>query len=347
MSIIYSQQIVHQLELILNNFSGRTIFLLTEENTEKLCLPFIQQLIEKYQIPFITVTPGEAGKSLQSVEKVWKFLSKTGADRKSLLINLGGGMLTDLGGFAASTFKRGIEFINIPTTLLAQVDASIGGKTGVNFNGLKNEIGVFKEPLAVLINTGFLKTLDHENFLSGYAEMLKHGLIKDPAHWNELLAFNTKQIDYSALQKIISHSVNIKKWHVTNDPTEKNIRKALNFGHTIGHAIESLALHKNTPILHGYAVAYGMITELYLSSKKTGFPHSEMCDINKWITNIYGKFDIETTDFKTLYEFMTHDKKNENCKINFTLLSGIGHVKINESCTREMIFEVLEYYKTL
>ena len=345
--ILYSRQLVQQLEQIINDFDGRKIFFLTEENTEKLCLPYIQPLIEKYSISGTVIKPGENAKSVSSVEQVWQFLSQSGADRKSLLINIGGGMLTDLGGFAASSFKRGIAFVNIPTTLLAQVDASIGGKTAINFNGLKNEIGIFNEPLAVIINTDFLKTLDSENFLSGYAEMLKHGLIKDRNHWDELMNFNITRIDYSHLQEIISHSVDIKKWHVENDPTENNIRKALNFGHTIGHAIESYALHKGTPMLHGYAVAYGMMAELYLSHKILGFPLEEMQKINQWLIDTYSKFSVQSTDFEALYELMTHDKKNENSKINFTLLSGIGQVEINKNCSRELVLEALEYYSNL
>ena len=343
-TIIYSREIVQQSEQIISNFEGRKIFFLTEENTEKLCLPHLKPLIEKYRISGAVIKPGENAKSISSVEQVWQFLSQSGADRKSLLINIGGGMLIDLGGFAASTFKRGISFVNIPTTLLAQVDASIGGKTGINFNGLKNEIGVFNEPFAVLINTDFLKTLDNENFLSGYAEMLKHGLIKDGDHWNELMNFDLEHVNYYHLQEIISHSVDIKKWHVENDPTEKNIRKALNFGHTFGHAFESYALHKGTPILHGYAIAYGMMAELYLSHKVSGFPFEKMQKINQWLINTYRKFSVKSEDFDILYNLMTHDKKNENSKINFTLLSGIGQVEINKNCSLELLFEALEYY---
>lgn len=346
-TIIFSQQIEKELEKIISRFPSGKVFLLTEEVPEKKCLPQIQSLIDKYDIRKITIGGGETNKSLRSVELVWEFLSRSGADRKSLLINLGGGMLTDLGGFAASTFKRGIAFVNIPTTLLAQVDASLGGKTGINFNGLKNEIGVFREPESVLINTTFLKTIDKNNFLSGYAEMIKHALIKSPEHWTELQEYDPDRIDYGSLEKIIAHSVAVKDWHVQADPTEKNIRKALNFGHTAGHAFESYALHGNRPILHGYAVVYGMIVELYLSCIITGFDEKEMRFISGWLLRHYGKFAIVREDYDGLYELMTHDKKNEADRINFTLLSGIGRVEINQHCSKELVFDALDAYRKM
>jgi 3-dehydroquinate synthase len=346
-NIIFSQKVAFELEKIIQQFPAGKIFLLTEEVPEKLCLPLIAEMIERYGIKTVSILGGETNKSIRSVEQVWEFLSKNRADRKSLLINIGGGMLTDLGGFAASTFKRGMAFVNIPTTLLAQVDASLGGKTGINFNGLKNEIGVFKEPDAVIINTGFLKTIDHENFLSGYAEMLKHGLIKSPEHWEELMAYDLQNIDYASLQEIIAHSVAVKEWHVANDLTEQNIRKALNFGHTVGHAFESYALHSGRPVLHGFAVVYGMIVELYLSAKICGFPQTQLDEISSWLLDVYGKFGIETSDYDALYELMTHDKKNEGSRINFTLITKIGEVAINQDCSKELIFEALDYYSKL
>ena len=346
-NIIFSQKAASELEKIVQQFPLGKVFLLTEEVPQKLCMPLIAPVIEKYQIKVTSIKGGETNKSIGSVEQVWQFLSKNGADRKSLLINIGGGMLTDLGGFAASTFKRGMAFVNIPTTLLAQVDASLGGKTGINFNGLKNEIGVFNEPDAVIINTNFLKTIDHNNFLSGYAEMLKHGLIKNPTHWDELMEYTLNEINYDLLQEIISHSVAVKNWHVQNDLTEQNIRKALNFGHTAGHAFESYALHSGRPILHGFAVVYGMIVELFLSAKVCGFNQTQLNQICHWMLDIYGKFNIKPSDYDALYELMTHDKKNEGNRINFTLLSKIGQVEINRDCSKELIFEALDFYRQL
>jgi 3-dehydroquinate synthase len=346
-NIVFSQHIGDELKKIVEKYPSGKVFLLTEQTAARICMPVIEPVLDEFSIPKVIIASGEENKNIQSVGQVWDFLSNHSADRKSLLINLGGGMLTDLGGFAASTFKRGMDFVNIPTTLLAQVDASLGGKTGFNFNGLKNEIGVFKEPEAVLINTNFLKTIDRENFLSGYAEMLKHGLIKSVMHWQELMSYDLDEIDYTALEEVIAHSVAIKEWHVINDLTEQNIRKALNFGHTAGHAFESYAMKTGHPILHGYAVVYGMIVELYLSLRKCGLEISELEDISAWLIAKYGKFEIKESDYEALYQLMTHDKKNEGNRINFTLIPEVGKVEINVNCSKELILEALEYYMNL
>lgn len=345
--IIFSTSVENELLPFIKNYPAGKVFLATEERVDKLWVSKFDTFFAQQQIKKVVIPAGENNKKISSVEKIWAFLSENGGDRKSLLINIGGGMLTDLAGFAASTFKRGIDFLNIPTTLLSQVDASVGGKTGINFNGLKNEIGAFKEPVAVIINTLFLTTIDNENFISGYAEMIKHGLIRSNDHLHELQKFNYNSVDYDLLQEIIRHSVDIKKHFVENDLTENNIRKALNLGHTIGHAFESMAMQQNRPILHGFAVAYGMIAELYLAMKICNFPKNEIEWITKWLLNVYGKFEIESGDFETLYKLMTHDKKNEAGKINFTLISAIGQIEINQNCTKELIFEALEYYREL
>ena len=235
------------------------LFILVDEHTQHLCLPLINAFEELKQAEVITIGAGDIHKNLETLAHVCGALGTRGATRHSLMINLGGGMVTDLGGFAASTFKRGIKYINIPTTLLAMVDASVGGKTGINFNGLKNEIGVFSPAEYVLIETEFLKTLDTQNLLSGYAEMLKHGLISTTRHWAELLNFDMNHIDYKMLQTLVAESVQIKENIVEQDQFEKGIRKALNLGHTVGHAFESLALETNRPVLHGYDVAWGIV----------------------------------------------------------------------------------------
>ena len=253
-------------------------------------------------------------------------------------------MVTDLGGFAASTFKRGINYINIPTTLLSMVDASVGGKTGINFMGLKNEIGVFNNARTVILDTHFLKTLDAENILSGYAEMLKHGLISNEEMWAELMNFDLEQPDLGKLSGMVARSVAVKERIVTEDPTEKGIRKALNLGHTAGHAFESLALQRK-PVLHGYAVAWGLVCELYLSCVKTGFPTDKMRQTVSFIKEHYGKMDITCDDYPTLLELMTHDKKNVAGVINFTLLGGIGDIRINQTATKEEIYEALDFYR--
>ena len=265
------------------------------------------------------------------------------------MVNLGGGMVTDLGGFAASTFKRGLNYINIPTTLLAMVDASVGGKTGINFGGLKNEIGVFSTARSVILDTTFLRTMDNENMLSGYAEMLKHGLISnDTGMWAELLNFDIDVPDYHQLSRMLEDSVKVKERIVEEDPTEKGIRKALNLGHTVGHAFESFAMSPISPIrpiLHGYAVAYGLVCELYLSTVKTGFPTDKMRQTVRFIFDHYGRMPITCDDYPTLLELMTHDKKNTGTDINFTLLGNIGDIRINQTATTQEIEEALDFYR--
>ena len=259
-------------------------------------------------------------------------------------------MVTDLGGFAASTFKRGIEFINLPTTLRAMVDASVGGKTGINFNGLKNEIGVFNEARYVIMDTEFLRTLDTKNLLSGYAEMLKHGLISNETIWAELLNFDLQAPDYKRLQTMLGQSVKVKQNIVKADPLEKGLRKALNFGHTFGHAFESFSLqhateHQTEPLLHGYAVAFGLICELYLSAKKAGFPTEKLHQTVHFIRENYGTLPITCDHYDTLINLMQHDKKNVKGKINFTLLANIGDIRINQTATTEEIKEALDFFR--
>ena len=320
------------------------IFLLADETTQKACVPLIADFDCLKGAQTIVIGATDTHKTIESLAHVWEELGKGGATRHTLLINIGGGMVTDLGGFAASTFKRGINYINIPTTLLSMVDASVGGKTGINFRGLKNEIGVFNNAASVILDTQFLRTLDQENILSGYAEMLKHGLISNEQMWAELLNFEVEAPDFGLLQSMVEESVAVKQRIVTEDPTEQGIRKALNLGHTAGHAFESFALQKH-PILHGYAVAYGLICELYLSAVKTGFPSDKMHQTVSFIKAHYGKMTITCDDYPTLLELMTHDKKNTAGIINFTLLGGIGDIRINQTATQEEIYEALDFYR--
>ena len=319
-------------------------FLLADETTQKACVPLIADFDCLKGAQTIIIGATDTHKTLESLAHVWEELGKGGATRHTLLINIGGGMVTDLGGFAASTFKRGINYINIPTTLLSMVDASVGGKTGINFRGLKNEIGVFNNAASVILDTQFLRTLDQENILSGYAEMLKHGLISNEQMWAELLNYDIEAPDFGLLQSMVEESVAVKQRIVTEDPTEQGIRKALNLGHTAGHAFESFALQKH-PILHGYAVAYGLICELYLSAVKTGFPSDKMHQTVSFIKAHYGKMTITCDDYPTLLELMTHDKKNTAGIINFTLLGGIGDIRINQTATKEEIYEALDFYR--
>ena len=321
------------------------IFVLTDETTQQLCWPKIKNFKALKNSTPIIIKATDTHKNLDTLSHVWQVLSNGGATRHSLMINLGGGMVTDLGGFAASTFKRGIDFINIPTTLLAMVDASVGGKTGINFGGLKNEIGVFSDSRFVIINTQFLDTLDHDNICSGYAEMLKHGLISDEHTWAELVTFDLDTPDLSQLQRMVAESIKVKERIVEADPHEHGIRKALNLGHTMGHAFESFAMRRGTPILHGYAVAYGLISELYMSARKTAFPTDSMHQTVRFIRENYGTFNITCDDYPTLIELMHHDKKNTSGIINFTLLGNVGDIRINQTANEEEIKEALDFFR--
>ncbi len=321
------------------------IFVLTDETTQQLCWPKIKNFKALKDCTPIIIKATDTHKNLDTLSQVWQALSNGGATRHSLMINLGGGMVTDLGGFAASTFKRGIDFINIPTTLLAMVDASVGGKTGINFGGLKNEIGVFSDSRFVIINTQFLDTLDHDNICSGYAEMLKHGLISDERTWAELVTFDLENPDLSKLQRMVAESIKVKERIVEADPHEHGIRKALNLGHTMGHAFESFAMRRGTPILHGYAVAYGLISELYMSARKTAFPTDRMHQTVRFIRENYGTLNITCDDYPTLIELMHHDKKNTSGIINFTLLGNVGDIRINQTANEEEIKEALDFFR--
>ena len=343
--IIRCNHIARDLAQLLQSLNYDGLFLLTDSNTYNACLPLINSLPEIQTAKKFSIPAGDENKNVESLSKVWKFLSDNGATRKSLLINLGGGMLTDLGGFAAATFKRGIRFINVPTTLLAVVDAAVGGKTGINFNGLKNEVGTFTPAEAVLLESDFFKTLDRENFLSGYSEMIKHGLLDSEKEWQKIMSFDIDTVDYEILKDLMFTSVGIKEKIVEQDPTEKGIRKALNLGHTIGHAFESLSYELNRPVLHGYAIAWGLVCELYLSLKKTGFPQDKLTKTIYLIKENYGVLPLDCKQYDRLYELMQHDKKNESTEVNFTLLGNIGDIKINQTANKEEIFEALDFYR--
>ena len=342
--VVISENLTEALATAIAECEHDRTFILVDETTERCCLPIVSGLDRVRGAQIIVIGATDSHKTLESLSHVWEALGEGGATRHSLLINIGGGMVTDLGGFAASTFKRGINYINIPTTLLSMVDASVGGKTGINFRGLKNEIGVFSNASTVILDTTFLKTLDAENICSGYAEMLKHGLISNEKMWAELINFDLARPDLQQLQTMVADSVAVKQRIVTEDPLEQGIRKALNLGHTVGHAFESFAL-KHSPILHGYAVAYGLISELYLSTVKTGFPSDKMHQTVSFIKEHYGKMAITCDDYPTLLELMTHDKKNVAGTINFTLLGGIGDIRINQTATKEDIYEALDFYR--
>ncbi len=344
-NIIFSANITKSLDEAVAAIAHDRTFILTDETTAKLCRPLVESCAALNEATDIVIGATDTHKTLETLAGVWKALGDGGASRHSLLICLGGGMVTDLGGFAAATFKRGMACINIPTTLLSMVDAAVGGKTGINFNGLKNEIGAFSDPRAVIVSTDFLRTLDSENLRSGYAEMLKHGLISNQKAWADLLTFDLEKPDFALLQGRVEESIAVKEKIVTEDPHEHGIRKALNLGHTVGHAFESFALEEERPVLHGYAVAWGLVCELYLSCIKCGFPQKKMRQTLAFVKAHYGSFVFTCDHYERLLAFMLHDKKNEGGIINFTLLGEVGDIRLNQSATKEEIFEMLDFFR--
>jgi len=345
--VFIGNEVFDVLSETLKPYQGTKIFILVDENTLEHC---ITKLITHNEIlhnaEILEIDSGEENKTLEVCYQLWKTLADYKADRKSLLINLGGGVITDMGGFIASTYKRGIDFMNIPTTLLAQIDASVGGKTGVDFEGLKNIIGVFNEPQGVFIYPEFLKTLDKRQMLSGYAEALKHALIKDAAYWSVLKEGMLS--DAENWTALITRSVHIKNDIVLNDPLEKNERKLLNFGHTIGHAIESFSLANDQhPLCHGEAIAIGMVCESYISNKANRMSKADLADISSTVNNFYTPYELHQSNYHSYIELMGNDKKNENDAINFTLLSAIGKGDFNKEIGVELILESLNYYNTI
>ncbi|SFU72021.1 3-dehydroquinate synthase [Pustulibacterium marinum] len=327
-----------------NNYSK--IFILVDSNTNANCLPvFLPQLVTNCEVEIIEIEAGEIHKNIETCTGVWNAISELGGDRKSLMINLGGGVVTDLGGFVAATYMRGINFINIPTTLLSMVDASVGGKTGIDLGTLKNQVGVFCTPEMVLISTDFLNTLPSNEMRSGMAEMLKHGLIADENYWNFFK--NLQNLTLEDLDKLIYDSVIIKNNVVLQDLKESNLRKTLNFGHTLGHAIESFFLNdeSKTTLLHGEAIAIGMILAAHLSHQKLNFSIEKVDEIKSVILNYFEKVAIEENDLDTIISLMKHDKKNTYGTINFVLLEGIGNPTIDIKVDNNMILKAFEYYK--
>ena len=345
--LIFSNDVASQLDALVEKYNPSKLFVLVDANTRQLVLPKLtceSTAIAKALV--IEIEAGDKNKNIESLMHIWSQLVEGGATRKSLMINLGGGVVTDIGGFAGATFKRGIRFINVPTTLLSAVDAAVGGKTGINFHGYKNEIGAFCEAEAVIISTCFLATLSGEELLSGYAEMLKHGLISNADTYNRLLANDVANINAEDMLQLLQESVMVKKRVVEEDPTEKGIRRALNLGHTAGHAFESLALQRKSPIPHGYAVAWGLVVELVLSNMQLQFPSSELTRLATYIYENYGAFQITCDDYQALIEFMRHDKKNDSAnEINFTMLKSVGDIHIDCNAKEDDIKAALDIYR--
>ncbi len=335
------------LELLLENLienSYSQVIILVDENTEKLCLPILDKYL--FNTKIIKIKSGEQQKTLEIAQYIWNELMRFNTSKNSVLLNLGGGVIGDIGGFCAATFKRGLDFINIPTTLLAMIDASIGGKTGIDFNGVKNTIGIITDPKAIYIYPDFLNSLPKEEMINGFAEVIKHALIVDLDLWEKL-----KKVDVFESQKlnsIINDNIKIKIKIVAKDPFEQNERKLLNFGHTIGHAIESYSLkHDQKPLKHGEAIAIGMICEAFLSREMIDLSNKELRSLSEYILRFFPKYSFKSILSPDLIGFMYHDKKNIGEEINFTLLKRIGKGSVNHVCTEHQIARALNYYDSL
>jgi len=344
-TISFNEQGYLSLNNHLKNTNYSKVFILCDTNTKIDCVPvFLANIETDFTHDILEIEPGEESKNIDICLGLWEALSEHGADRKSVIINIGGGVVTDLGGFVASTFKRGIDFINIPTSLLAMVDASIGGKTGIDLGSLKNQIGVINTPELIVVDTAFLETLPQLEMRSGLAEMLKHGLIHDVKYWNKLKDLSQSTIE--DLDQLIYESIIIKKDIVAKDPTEQGLRKTLNYGHTLGHAIESYFMDNDGKqrLLHGEAVAIGIILANYLSVKYCGFSEEKNEAIKHIIKTIYGHVELLETDYAPIIELLKYDKKNEHGNINFVLLEAIGKAKTNCIVDNETIIEAFKFY---
>lgn len=323
-------------------------FILVDNHTNEYCLPlFLSSIATELEFEIIEIEAGEEQKNIKTCVELWEVMIELGADRKSILINLGGGVLTDLGGFVASTFKRGIDFIHVPTTLLAMVDAAIGGKNGIDLGALKNQVGCIVPPKCILIHSEFLHTLDSRQMRSGLAEMFKHGLILDKAYWNKLKDLNS--LSTNDLSHLIQQSIQLKIDVVNDDMYEKGIRKILNFGHTLGHAIESCFLEKENSkqLLHGEAIAIGMILESYISWKLNLLSKEEYSEINYFLSDVFERVHFNSSDIENIIQILQYDKKNENGKLQFVLLNSIGNAIINQNVDNTLIYEAFtDYAKT-
>ena len=318
------------------------IMVIVDNNTLEHCYPLVNAGLPAHET--ITIPPGESFKTLETCTIIWGHMTSVNLDRKSLIINLGGGVIGDMGGFCAATYKRGIDFINLPTTLLAQVDASVGGKLGIDFEGYKNHIGLFRNPEKVIIYPEFLKTLPKSELRSGFAEVIKHCLIADADYWGELIKGSWNDQSWQA---IVKHSVGVKSRVTNQDPEEKGLRKILNFGHTIGHAVESFFLETEKPLLHGEAIALGMIAEAYLSVKKSGLTAPQLEQIINYVCGIYEKIKLPDPALSKISQLTIQDKKNEKGKINASLLEKIGTATFDISISENDIQEALEFYQNV
>jgi 3-dehydroquinate synthase len=319
------------------------VFVLVDSNTHQHCWPILKIALLEFTPSLIVVPAGEQHKTLETCQTIWQQLMMLRADRKAVVLNLGGGVLGDMGGFCAATFKRGLDFIQLPTTLLAQVDASVGGKLGVDFEGVKNSIGLFKSPQAVYLHPPFFQTLPKAELYSGYAEMIKHALLQQQMPWRSFLPAEFPPRDW---QSSIEASIAVKKNIVAQDPLEQGLRKQLNLGHTIGHAIESLSWKTPTPLLHGEAVAIGTLLAAYLSWRLLGWPVGELETLNQYIRSLYAPYDLTLLNRAAIWELILQDKKNSHQQTSFTLLRADGTVAIDVAVSQTLVEEALDYYQT-
>ena len=348
--ILYMTETIHignnvlqELPELLKNRAFSKVAVLVDENTLALCYPLLKPYLPEHDL--IQIQSGEKHKTLQTCEYIWQRMTEINLDRWSVLVNLGGGVIGDMGGFCAALFKRGMFFVQVPTTLLAQVDASVGGKTGIDFHGLKNHIGVYKDPQAVFINPSFLQTLPPRQLKSGYAEMIKHWLIADAEVFNSQRHVGLFVEDW---EELIRHSVGIKANVVEVDPLESGYRKVLNFGHTVGHAVETYLMEKpDRQLLHGEAIAVGMLCEAWLSVKHELLEQQELDKIETFLISIYEKVKLTEDDIQKIAQFALQDKKNTRATINCTLLNGIGHAVYDQPITVQEIIASLRYYALL
>ena len=349
--LIFTNNTAEAIDSMVGRLMPSSLVVITDDNVDRLVLPQLQEVSKTLAGAYvIKCRPGDENKNLDALSTVWTELERAGATRSSLVLNIGGGMITDMGGFAAATFKRGVRFINVPTTLLAAVDASVGGKTGINFNGYKNEVGAFAESEVAIIATVYFKTLPHTELLSGYAEMLKHALLQSREAFASLLDFDIDNSTASGerMLALLQTSVEIKRRIVETDLHEHGLRRSLNLGHTVGHAFESYAMRRKSPVPHGYAVAWGMVVELVISHLMLGFPTELLHSYADFVRTRYGAFDITCDDYPALLELMAHDKKNRTPDmINFSLLRDCGDVVIDSTVSADNIKAALDIYRDL
>lgn len=341
-NVILTTHLSETLTDFFQSYSFSQVGVVVDEHTEHDCYPLVQTLLPQHVV--CTIRSGERHKNLDTCAQLWKWMTDNRFDRQALLINLGGGVIGDMGGFCAATYKRGIQFINLPTTLLSQVDASVGGKLGIDFQGYKNHIGLFQEPLRVIIYPEFLKTLPLQELRSGFAEVVKHSLIADANYWPVISQIPMEEQDWP---KVIDHSVRIKAKVVAQDFREGGLRKILNFGHTIGHAIESLYLDTSQHLLHGEAIAIGMVAESFLSEKYAGLPNPQVQEIADFLVKVYGHQYIPEEKTEAIIALAQQDKKNDRSAIQCTLLEEIGTATYDVSITPEDIHEALRYYNKM